>query len=198
MKPTKTLEYLQEIKKNHKVLTQFSGDYSPISLDWPFVRAMMNATRLNGTFLFRPYTTALHCYYTGILFQTIALKEQILVTPANVDFVFKHDVFEVVTGDVLLPVKIHSKETKRKWDEIESEILETYPELRHLSDEYAELNFGEMAFRLFKACDLLELFIFCIEEQKLGNLQVGIVIVNCRKLLPEFKIGSITRYVDSV
>ncbi len=199
MKPSKTLEYLKEIKKDHKILTQFGARCeNHFSDDWPYVRAMMNATRLNGTFLFRPYTTALHCYYTGILFQEIALIEHILVTPANVDFVFKHDVVEVITGDVLLPVKVHSEETKRKWEEIETEVLETYPELAHLSDGFAELTFGTRAFRLFKACDLLELFIFCVEERELGNSHVSPVIHNCVRLLPEFGFRRKTRYVDSI
>lgn len=192
------LDYLAEIKKGHKIKTQFSGDYNPISATWKYSRALMNATRLNGMFLFRPYTTAMHCYYTGLLFMESASVEHIMIRPKEVDFVMRHDMLEVITGDVLLPVKIHSSETKRKWEEIEAEIVEAYPELRSFTDEYAEAHFPPRVYNLFKACDLWELLIFCEEEYRMGNYEVRPVIDNCCKLLPEFGFGSIIRYVDSL
>ena len=111
----------------------------------------------------------------------------------------RHDVFEVVTGDVLLPVKIHSNETKRKWEEIEEEIVEAHPLLKPFTDTAAENYFTHVSWKLFKACDLLELYIFCEEELALGNHGVGVITVlrNCAKLLPEFGFVTITKYVHS-
>lgn len=194
------LDYLATIKKNHKIEDQFSFNkgVESISRTWPYVRALSDAQRLNGMKTIRPYTTASHCYYTAILFQEIALREAIPIHNNEIRFVLQHDVFETITGDVLLPVKIHSANTKRKWEEIETEIAEAYPDLVGFTDEDAKATFSVSSWNLFKACDLLELYIFCKDEITLGNRSSGILAVlqNCRKLLPEFDIRTISRYVD--
>lgn len=205
MKSSKQLDYLAEIKKNHKVLTQFDQtEYDKLKGltpddEWSFARAMMYSNRLSSVPTIRPYVLALHCFYTGILFEIHAEKENIPITMEQLRFVYRHDIAEVVTGDVLLPVKIHSPGTKTRWETIEAEVLEKYPALDHYSDQFAEHSFPPLQFKLFKACDLLELFIFCMEERRMGNGQRGMnsVIKNCVNLLPEFGFDSVTDYVKA-
>ena len=201
MKHSKQLDYLATIKKNHKIITHIEKQKDDEGIDtiWRHLKAMKYATRLSGIPLIQPYSTAIHCYYTGILFEEIAKYEGIIVTPLETKFVYRHDVLETVTGDVLLPVKIHSETTKKKWEEIEAEMVESkYRYLHCYTDEFAEEYFSSLSYKLFKACDLFELYLFCCEETELGNMSSGIwaVISNCRNLLPEFKILTITNYIN--
>ena len=201
---SKDMEYLKTIKKHHKVATQFEALIP--EAEWnrdvgtlnQYERAMQNCNRLNGVALIRPYNLALHCYYTTLLFQHYAVEEGVDLSKEEVAFVLRHDIFEVVTGDVLLPVKIHSADTKRKWEEIEEEVIMGHPKLFPFTDENAKLYFSEKSWKLFKACDLLELFQFCMEETRLGNHGRGIkaVITNCKNLIPEFGFVTITEYVE--
>lgn len=197
----KSFDYLATIKRNHKVCCLHDEKEGDTSFDvfWRHIRSLKNANRLSGFALIQPYSTAIHSFYTGILFEEIAIIENIYVTINEIGFVYRHDIVESVTGDVLLPVKIHSETTNKKWKEIEEELIDSrYSALRNYSDQYAEHFFSEPAFRLFKACDLFELYFFIMEEMELGNMSQGIVevLMNCRNLLPEFNIDFITKYVN--
>jgi len=203
MKHSNQLDYLATIKKNHKIIVQFDEQEGDKSIDriWRHLIAMKHATRLSGFSLIQSYSTAIHCFYTGILFEEIAKYEGIPISPLETKFVYRHDVLETVTGDVLLPVKIHSETTKKKWEEIEAEMVESkYEYLQNYTDEFAEKYFSSLSYKLFKACDLFELYLFCWEETELGNMTPGIwsIIYNCRKLLPEFKIKYITDCVNPI
>lgn len=201
MKHSNQLNYLATIKKNHVIHTHIEKQKEDKDIDtiWRHLIAMKYATRLSGMPLIQSYSTAIHCYYTGILFEEIARYEGIIITPLETKFVYRHDILETVTGDVLLPVKIHSETTKKKWEEIEAEMVESkYKYLQDYTDEFAEKYFSSLSYKLFKACDLFELYLFCTEETQLGNMSDGVwaVIYNCLNLLPEFNIGYINERID--
>ncbi|KKN61482.1 hypothetical protein LCGC14_0521370 [marine sediment metagenome] len=199
-KLSKEQDYLATIKRNHKILTQVECEKSILGEDKIFkhLRLLKNAHRLSSFRLLQPYSVAEHCYYTGLLFETISEYENIQITKKEIYYVYRHDIIETITGDVLLTVKIHSKTTKQKWAHIEKEIIcNKYPYLESFLDEYIPSNFSKEAWMLFKACDLFELYLFCLEEIELGNNTGGISVVihNCANLLPEFKINYITERI---
>ena len=190
-------EMLSSMKKV-RVEGQFETHGEPLSMFWQHIRALKNMHRLSGLFTIQKYDTATHCYYTGILFEEIAAMEKMEVTAYEIQFVYRHDVFESVTGDLLLPAKTHSKKVSLCWNEIESLIVnERYGYLRSWTDGEAAKRFSSQAWRLFKACDLLELLLFCYEEIRLGNGTLGIarVIRNCRLLIESYRFQSIDNWL---
>jgi len=198
MKLSKDQEYLATIKRYHKVVSHLECDKEINRVDkiWSHLKTLKNIRRLSGIALIQPYTVAIHCYYTGILFQEIADYEEIPINKSEIDFVFRHDILESITGDLLLPVKMHSDSVNKKWNEIEEELVESkYTYLEFYTDSTAKVYFHPPSWNLFKACDLFELYLFCLEEVQLGNANDGIlaVIKNCNNLLPEFKIDYITK-----
>ena len=203
MKHSKQLDYLATIKKNHKILSHIEPEKDDHVQDKVFrhLRALKNAFRLSSFKTLQTYSTAEHCYYAGILFETIAGYEHIHITRDEIYFVYRHDIVETITGDILLPVKIHSEAVKDKWESIEETIVnDRYPYLELFVDKNINLHFSPEAWNLFKACDLYELYLFCEEEIELGNMTKGIwtVIQNCRNLLPEFNIRFINERIDHV
>ncbi len=197
MKPSKDQSYLATIKRNHRIHTNVEPEKQELNEYKIFkhLRALKNTNRLSGIKTLQSYSVAEHCYYTGLLFEAIANHEKINITERELHYVFRHDIIETITGDVLLPVKIHSDTTRSRWEAIENEIVcNKYPYLKSYLDEYMPLLFSEESWNLFKACDLYELYLFCLEEVQLGNNNDGIISVirNCCCLLPEFKINYIT------
>lgn len=195
---TNELRYLATIKRNHKIMTGLEHPHDT-TFNWKYLRALKNARRLNGVPLVQVYSTAEHSYYVAILFDAMAKAHGITYTVNEMRFVLQHDVLEAVTGDVLLPVKIHSEETKKLWERIEELLTrEAHPSLKDITDEAAETFFDPIVWKLFKACDLLELFLFCREEIEMGNTndQVMAVFRNCANLLPEFGFEKITEIVE--
>jgi len=200
MKPS---EYLKTMKKNYKVQTHVDKREGEPEVETVFrhVKAMGDIHRLAGVFTIQTYTVALHCYYTAILFQEIASEEKIKFNTTEMDFILKHDILETITGDLLLPAKSFNENTKRSWKEIEKELVEKkYNYLYWSTDSNAERYFSTESFNLFKACDLFELYLFCLSETDLGNNSDGVwtVIRNCERLLPQFDVPYITNYVNNM
>jgi len=200
MKLSKDQEYLATIKRNHEIITHVESKKDEHKEDKVFrhLRALKNANRLSGIKTLQSYSVAEHCYYTGILFETIAEYENILITRKEIYYVFRHDIVETITGDILLPVKIHSDVVKERWESIERIIVQDrYLYLMSFLDGHLSEHFSKTAWNLFKACDLFELYLFCLEEVELGNKNKGIlsVIQNCFNLLPEFKINYINKRI---
>jgi len=197
MKLSKDQEYLATIKRNHKVVSHLECDkrHNRIDKIWGHLKALKNIRRLSGITLIQPYTVAIHCYYTGLLFEEIADYEKIRINKSEIDFVYRHDVLESVTGDLLLPVKTHSDSVNKKWNEIERELMESkYPYLQFYTDSNAKAYFNPVSWSLFKACDLFELLLFVKEEIQLGNNNEGILAVNfnCCNILSKCEINYIT------
>ena len=87
-----------------------------------------------------------------------------------------HDAMEIITGDLLTPVKYHSAEIRRAYGEVESlaagRLLSMLPE--DLRGDYAPLLSGgapgdAALLPLVKAADKISAVIKCIEERKTGN-----------------------------
>lgn len=133
------------------------------------LRQMKNLNRFNGKFIFRSYNLLEHSFGVAALFVQFAKEEGIEINSHVIDLVMNHDMPEVVTTDLLHPIKHFSTETLQAWEVIEGELLEEHEELSCYSGKNMKLVLTEQQYRLFKACDYFDLFLFCREEINLGN-----------------------------
>lgn len=147
------------------------------------IRALKNVNRLSGLKLIQKYSVAEHCYYTGILFEYFADKENIHIPRGLLDFVYRHDMLESLTGDLLRPVKNISETSELAWKSIEYDVAEFF-NIKKYTDSWINNDlhiFEKELVQLFKACDVLELFWFIKEEKDMGNnsKEINIVWNNC-------------------
>lgn len=159
---------------------------------------MRNVDRLMGTPKNRRYDLMQHSYMVSMLFCHFAKLESVPYDKVVLECILHHDIVEVLTGDLIHPVKNFSKVTKDCWEQIEEEILNCNPEFQPYSDHEMRNTMTTTQFALFKACDLLDLYIFCKEEQALGNSTEGIsyVISNIGNLLPK-QFESVNKYISN-
>jgi len=88
-----------------------------------------------------------------------------------------HDCTEIITGDMPTPIKYHSKELRKAFQDVEDlaseQLLSMLPE--DMRGYYKNLFFAEAEdeyiWRLVKAADKISAYCKCIEEQKTGNLE---------------------------
>lgn len=145
---------------------------------------MRDVQRLAGRPIHKPYSLMEHCYYVGMLFKHFASKCDVPYSMEVFDLVLKHDLVEVVTGDLVYPVKNFSKETQDAWDLIERALAESYGLEKYANDALKNaMTKGQ--YELFKLCDILDLYIFVLREKSLGNNteEIEIVIGNCHKII---------------
>lgn len=147
-------------------------------------RELLNTQRLQGHSKNRNYNLAEHQYFTTILFQKFSELEGIEYDLKALSLILRHDVAEILTSDCPFPVKNFNNITKNCWKTIENEICkDTFYE--DYSDEVIKNSLTEEQHKMFKVCDLLELWIFCKEEQELGNKtgKIQNVVYTCEKLI---------------
>lgn len=195
MKISKELQHGQTMKKGTGHLNNMGGKFE-VSKN---VRKMDNVQRLSGFKLLQDYSLTKHCYHVGALFMRFAIKYAIPFTMMDLDFVLKHDILETVTGDLLYTAKNYNSKTAEKWEEIEKELTDEWSEYHYLymyTDNYAEKHMNREAFKLFKDCDLFELYEFCWTEVDLGNKSVMPVIKNCQSILQHSSIPAICNKVE--
>lgn len=141
---------------------------------------MRDIQRLAGTPIIKQYSLMEHCYYVGMLFKHFASKCDVPYGMNEFDLILKHDLVEVVTGDLIYPVKNHSEETKSAWEIIEDSLAKHHG-LDRYSDSSIKENLTKSQYDLFKLCDILDLYVFVRREQQLGNdtQEIKRVIENC-------------------
>lgn len=154
---------------------------------------MKNVERMQGTFKLRPYNLMEHSYAVTALFIEMSKREGIEITVQDITDVISHDLLETQTGDLIWSVKHFSDKTLQAWDVIEDEILDEFPELKYTDN----LQLDSVKHRLFKACDNLDLWIFCMQEQEFGNDSRAIrdIISNCEMLIENRKFDSVGEYM---
>lgn len=164
-----------------------------------FTRKMYNIQRLAGTFKLRSYNLAEHSFMVQQLFVEIAKAEDLPIIASDVILASRHDLLEAVTGDLLYPVKNLNSTTHSCWETIEDEVMDSYPVLRLYSDDNMKDGFSFPGLHeVMKAADTLDLWIFCKEEEALGNSTGNLkkVIIECNKLLVEkFNFKSVTKFM---
>lgn len=160
-------------------------------------RQMKNVQRLAIHQILRPYNLLEHSYMVGILFMHFAKLEDIPYDINTLRLVLNHDVLETISGDMPYPAKNLNEKTKYHWERIESEIADAHPEMRPYTDHRIEQVMTPGQFDLFKACDLLELWIFIREEQEMGNLndELNRVRIKCENIVTDFAFPHILKFM---
>lgn len=149
------------------------------------IRDQKNVGRLSKRHLLRPYNDMEHAYMVTYLFMRICESENIKIHVRDVDAVMKHDVVETVTTDLNWEVKKINHATQTAWDFIEKSAVDKFaPVLKPFLDVKTIL--GEEKHAIMKIADYLDLWMFCREEQALGNTseRMKVVISNCVDLIP--------------
>lgn len=145
-----------------------------------------NVERLSGKYKIRSYNLLEHSYLVLNLYLELCKEECELVSVEQIDAILKHDITETISLDLPYPVKNLNIETKESWAIIENESVKWFaPELLPYTDENLKKKFSDNQYNIFKLCDLLELWIFCKEEQRFGNKTTEIqkIIDKCFGLL---------------
>lgn len=128
----------------------------------------------------RPYTVAHHCW--GV----VALLYALHPDPSKqlIWACMFHDVAERFLGDMPYPGKHNDGELERVFEAQENSILYNLGLKFDLSP--VEQNW-------LKALDLLELYLYCLDERAMGNTLIEPIIVTCDQLL--FQSGWVPRRV---
>jgi len=163
-----------------------------------YLRKAKNIERLSGTFKLRPYNLLEHQFMVTELFKFFAAEERIDYDLKVLDLVSNHDLLEVETGDLIYTVKNLNERTKDSWNEIENEVMNNHPKLADYSDAAVNIRMNGFQHKLFKACDILDLWIFLNEETVLGNKHPNVkkIIETCENLLfNAYRFESIIQYL---
>lgn len=155
-----------------------------------YYRRLKNVNRLGNEPILRSYNLLEHSYMVTALFCHFAKIEGIKYTAKALEAIMHHDVLEVVTGDLPYNIKNLTPETKACWQAIERVTVEAFPELFEFTDESIMRRLTSKQRKLFRVCDLLDLWIFLQEERRLGNTALPIheIIETCkRKIQTKYK-----------
>ena len=161
-------------------------------------RDLLKTQRLTGHFIHRSYNLVEHQYGVAMLFQIFAIEEGIEYDLKALNVVLHHDVAERITSDLPYPIKNFSEQTKQAWRLIENEVCKG-KDVEEFSDENIKKLLTEQQYKLFKAVDILELWIFIWEELHIGNKTAEMYKVKdvCEGLMIG-KFKSIDKYLGKI
>jgi 5'-deoxynucleotidase YfbR-like HD superfamily hydrolase len=161
-----------------------------------YYRRLKNVNRLGCEPIMRSYNLLEHSYMVTVLFCHFAKEERILYDIDVLEAILHHDMLETVTGDLPYNIKNLSPTTQTCWEAIESEAINSFPQLAPYTDVRLRKTMSKKQFKIFKVCDLLDLWIFLREEQRLGNTALPIheIITKCKSII-EGKYKSIDKYM---
>ena len=162
-----------------------------------YYRRLKYVNRMSTHPMLRNYNLLEHQYMVLVLFKYFAEKENIPYDLQVLDLVMNHDLLETVTSDLPYPVKNLNKKTQASWNVIEQEIIVANPVLSKYSDAYMKAKLTPIQFSLFKVCDLLDLWIFLMEEEGLGNHSTAVqeVIETCERLVLR-KFNNVDKFIN--
>ena len=149
---------------------------------------MKNVQRLPNTPHHQGYNLLEHSFVVGMLFRWFASQEDVAYDITVWDKVLMHDYVESVTGDLNLMVKRFNETTDSCWACIEEEVCKGDTALAPYTDENIRASMTDTQYRLFKCCDYLDLWIFCVNERALGNRNPQLLecISNCGNLIGKY------------
>ena len=164
-------------------------------------RQLLNVKRMSSEYLIRGYDLAQHSYFVASMFIEFCERESITISSKEIQLVMRHDIIETMTGDLLYPAKNRNEKTQMAWEVIEDAVVFERPEFKKYSDKSIKNNLSKEKWDVFKACDLLELALFCKEEIILGNSSDGLkeVYNNCQRLLKELtnNLSSVKKFIKN-
>lgn len=150
-----------------------------------YLLQMKQIQRLPNVPHHRSYNILEHGFVVGMLYRWFASACDVAYDIEVWDKVLMHDYMETFTGDLNFVVKNLNEKTSSAWASIEHEVCESDAVLGRYSDAAIKESMTAEQYTLFKICDYLELWIFCMQEDALGNKTKGNlnVIANCRELI---------------
>ena len=164
-----------------------------------YYRKMKNVERMSGTFKHRPYNLLEHSYMVLAYFKHFASIEDVPYDMKVLDLVMHHDILETETGDLIHPVKKLNQRTNNCWKIIEDAVIDNNPPLFKYSDNNIISGMNSRQYALFKACDYLDLFIFCKEEISFGNKGINLIkmVKNSEELINglDFNFPKLKKYM---
>jgi len=156
--------------------------------------------RLALGFKHRSYNLMEHQYMVGMLFRHFALLEDVSYDINVWNIIFHHDIVETCTLDLPYTVKNFNERVKQSWDKIEEELINKHFKLERYNDKNIKESLTPIQYSLFKACDILDLYIFTMEEISIGNNSKYMKEVesNCKKIINslDFKFPHIKKFID--
>lgn len=139
-----------------------------------YYRRLKNVNRLGNEPISRSYNLLEHSYMVTMLFAHFAKLEKIPYTADVLEIIMHHDIMETITGDLPWNVKNYNIYTRDAWDQIEQAMTVMVPQLEPYTDTHIKEQLTPEQHRLFKVCDMLDLWIFLQEERRLGNTALPI------------------------
>ena len=150
------------------------------------IRRMNIVDRLSLVAKHRKYSLTEHCFNVAMLFQKFCSQMGIQCSLDDINVILLHDILETITSDLPYPVKNLSDKTKTAWKIIEEEVADGYvmatsdDSMYWFLDNSIKKVLGEEKHKLFKICDLYELFEFVSEEIEMGNKTKDMVEIQQR------------------
>ena len=153
-------------------------------------KRMKYVNRFSGLNMVRKNNLQEHGYMVGVIYKELC---DLLELPCSSDTmirVMRHDILEVVTGDLLYPAKNLTPVIAAQWDYIEDAIAKTYKEgeLKHYSEKSLLEHLGSSIFiELWKMADFIDGWMIVKDEIDMGNTDLEVLNVekNYRKAIAE-------------
>lgn len=124
-------------------------------------------------------TVAEHSFFVALLCWRLTDREP---SEALLKAALFHDLAEIVTGDVPAPVKWMSKEIKEELEQMER----VFDHVFHL-----EVSLSSKEEAILKLADLLELGWYCVDQKRLGNMNMEDVYKNVERAILERDMADI-------
>jgi len=140
-------------------------------------RRMTSVNRMQGTPMNTTYSVTEHGAQVAVLY--VGYCSELGITPDGnlIAFMLMHDILEVFTGDLLYPAKHLNDEA---WDTIEKAVVvdvekNTGVNLTAYTDTF--ISGEKEKEKLWKLCDMTELYCKCADELSRGNNTQELLVV---------------------
>jgi len=134
-------------------------------------KGTQNIKRFQMEDVIKPQSLAEHGYHVVNLFLIACNFTGYSPSVKELDKVINHDVLETLTGDLNKRIKDFSKETIQAWAVIEESVLDERWETEAYSDSFE--GWEAKFISLLEFCDSMEAYLYCTEEYKRGNHNLG-------------------------
>lgn len=131
-----------------------------------------------------PDTVAEHQFY--VCFYALQVARLLNWAGPQADlmyFALMHDVEELVTGDIVSPVKRGIIDEGRYPDFVSAQMAERLPLIERQGDAIMESKHGTEIERIVKVADKIDAVIFLIIEQTMGNGRIGPLLADAMENL---------------
>lgn len=113
-----------------------------------------------------------------------------------------HDMPEIITGDMPTPVKYHSRELRREFQQVEDNACRTLLNMLPndlkpcYTDAFFKKDEDEYLWRIVKAADKISALIKCIEEEKAGNSEFREAKVSTLESIKAMDMEEVNSFLD--